>query len=276
MTFRALLPIMTYPDALPAASLPSALDLAATLAAHLTAVVCEVDIPPINNPVAEFLLHIEREAHAAERLSRATGAQLAQELRHLCERLSLPLVVETLRARLPYGDLLGAKARCFDLTILACQPDSPDHALVVEECLFGSGGPVVILPAVDSATHMEAVAVAWDGSRAAARALRDAMPLLNKANRVQLLTCSDDKPISQLSINDVLTHLVAHEIDAVHVPLRLGGRPVGEVLQAGAIANDAGLLVMGAYGHNRVREFVLGGATASALSSPKLPLFMSH
>ncbi len=276
MVLRILLPIMTYPDVSPASSLPRALDLAATLGAHLTAIIQEVDIPPINNPVADLVLHLERQADAAERLSRSNGAQLAQELKHQCERLGLPIVIETLRARWPSGDLLAARARCHDLTMLVCLPESPDHALLEEECLFGSGGPVVIIPATDNPTHMETVAIAWDGSRAAARSLRDAMPLLAKASRVRLLTCSDDKPISQTSITEVLAHLASHEIDAVHVPLQLGGKLVGDALQAGAIEHDAGLLVMGAYGHNRLREFILGGATASVLASPRLPLFMSH
>ena len=67
MALRVLMPVMTYPDATPAVSLPRAVDLAATLRAQITAVVHEVDIPPIHNPVAEFLLDLQKEAAAAER-----------------------------------------------------------------------------------------------------------------------------------------------------------------------------------------------------------------
>jgi nucleotide-binding universal stress UspA family protein len=70
--------------------------------------------------------------------------------------------------------------------------------------------------------------------------------------------------------------LGAHEIDVVRTEVRLEGRPIGDALQAAALALDAGLLVMGAYGHSRMREFVLGGATTSALRAPRLPLFMAH
>jgi nucleotide-binding universal stress UspA family protein len=171
---------------------------------------------------------------------------------------------------------MAAKARTFDLTLLVCQPDSPDHALLEQDVMFGSGGPVVIFPASDTPAHIATVAVAWDGSRAAARAVRDALPVLRQASAIRLLTCTDDKPIPTSSIDGVLAHLAAHEINATHVPVAQKDLPVGEALQAGALAQDAGLLVMGAYGHNRVREFILGGATTSALRGPLLPLFMSH
>ena len=257
-------------------SLPRAVDFAATLGAHVTAVVHEVDIPPINNPVADFLLDLKREASAAEKLSRQTGEKLAQELKQVCGRLAVPLVTETLKTQRPCGDIIAARARTFDMTMLVCLPESPDHALLEQDVLFGSGGPVVIFPAADVPTHIETVAVAWDGSRAAARAVRDAIPLLRQAGNIRLLTCSQDKPIGTLAIEGITALLAAHEIDARHVSVALEGRPVGEALQASALEQDAGLMVMGAYGHSRVREFVMGGATTSALTAPRLPLFMSH
>ena len=276
MALRVLLPIMTYPDVTPAVTLPRAVDLAATLRAHVTAVVHEVDIPPIHNPVAEFLLDLQKEAAAAERSSRERGEQIVQELKLIASRVSVPLVVERLRAERPCGELVAAKARAFDLTMLVCQPDSPDHALLEQDVLFGSGGPVVIFPSVDAPAHISTVAVAWDGSRAAARAVRDAIPLLRQASAIRLLTCTQDKPISPTSIDGVLALLSAHEISATHVPVSLDNQAVGGALQAAALAQDAGLLVMGAYGHSRMREFIMGGATTSAITAPRLPLFMSH
>jgi nucleotide-binding universal stress UspA family protein len=135
---------------------------------------------------------------------------------------------------------------------------------------------VVVFPAGDAPSHIGVVAIAWDGSRAAARAVRDAIPLLRQAGAVRLLTCRDDKPISTKSIDGVMALLAAHEIDVKHVPVGLAGQPVGLALQHAALAEDAGLLVMGAYGHSRLREFILGGATTSVLNAPVLPLFMSH
>jgi nucleotide-binding universal stress UspA family protein len=276
MSLRFLLPIMTYPDVTPTLSLPRAVDLAATLRAHVTAVVHEVDIPPITNPIADLLVHLQREAAAAERASRERGEQVGHELKLLCGRLGVPLALERLRAQRPCGEAVAAKARTFDLTLLVCQPESPDHALLEQDVLFGSGGPVVIFPAVDAPAQIETVAIAWDGSRAAARAVRDAIPLLRQAGEVRLLTCTQDKPIGPRSIDGVTELLVSHEVEVKHVPVDLGNQPVGDALQAEALAQDAGLMIMGAYGHSRFREFIMGGATTSALTSPRLPLFMSH
>lgn len=274
---RILLPLLTYPDAAPAAALPRALDLAATLNAEVTALIHEVDIPPISEPFANLILDVKAMSDAAEALSRARGAELAKAVRHQAERIALPLVVETFRDDRLSGELIAARARTYDLTILLCQPDSPDQALLEEEALFGSGGPVVVLPADEGSVHLNTVAIAWDGSRAAARALRDAIGLLREAGRVVILTASEDKPIPPRTITDAIAFLAAHEIAAEHraVPAA-GNSTIGDVLQRAALDEDAGLLVMGAYGHSRMREFVMGGATKSVLRSPRLPVLMSH
>lgn len=267
---------MTYPDAAPETSLSRAVDLASTLRAQMTAVIHEVDIPPISNPVADLILHLQKQAADAERASRQRGEKLEQQLKLLCTRLTLPLAVERLKAQIPCGELVAAKARTFDMTMLVCNSESPDHALLEEDVLFGSGGPVVIFPAIDAPSHLTTIAIAWDGTRAAARAVRDAIPVLKQAGRVRLLTCGGDKPISTLSIDGIVNLLAAHEIDAKHVSVALDDQPVGDALQAAALGEDAGLLVMGAYGHSRLREFIMGGATTSVLRAPKLPIFMSH
>jgi nucleotide-binding universal stress UspA family protein len=276
LALRILLPVMTYPDATPAAALPRAADMAATLGAHVTAVVHDVDIPPIENPVAEFLLALKAEAANAERQSRRVGTEIEQQLKHLSGRIGLALTVERLKAERACGELMAEKARCFDLTMLLCDPASPDHALLEQDVLFGSGGPVIIFPGHDVASHLAKVAIAWDGSRAAARSVHDAIPLLKRAGAVHVLTCTQDKPINPASIDGLLALLSAHDVEATHVPVVLGDQPIGITLQTAAVAHDAGMLVMGAYGHSRMREFIMGGATASVLRNPMLPLFMSH
>ena len=122
---RILLPVMTYPDATPAAALPRAADMAATLGAHVTAVLHDVDIPPIENPVAEFLLALKAEAANAERQSRRIGSEIEQQLKQLSARIGLTLTVERLRAERACGELMAEKARGFDLTMLLLQARSP-------------------------------------------------------------------------------------------------------------------------------------------------------
>lgn len=91
-----------------------------------------------------------------------------------------------------------------------------------------------------------------------------------------LLTASEDKLIRQESIDAVSALFASHGIAVAHRDVDTAGRPIGDVLQEAALANGAGLPVMGAYGQSRLREFVLGGATRSVLEAPKLPVFMSH
>ena len=274
---RILLPLLTYPDASTVAALPRALGLAATLNAEVTAIVHEVDIPPITEPLANLVLDVEAMSKAAETLSRDRGAELTRAVRQQAERIALPLEVETFRGDRLSGERIASRARTYDLTILLCEKDSPDHALLQEEVLFRSGGPVVVLPPEEGSFHLNKIAVAWDGTRAAARALRDALGVLREARRVVVLTATEEKAILAASVAEVLAFLKAHEIVAEHrdVPFS-GNSAIGDVLQQAALDEDAGLLVMGAYGHSRMREFIMGGATKSVLRAPRLPLLMSH
>lgn len=277
MGSRILLPIATYPDSTPTSALEGMTALAAMLGAQVTAVVHNVDIPPLHNPAAEFVLKLEAASEAAEALSRSRGVELSEMLRQFCRQANVTLAIEFFKSERPAGEKIAARARSFDLTMMACQLNSPDHALLLEEVLFGSGAPVILFPQEASLSRsLDVVAVAWDGGRAAARALRDALPVIAQAGRVRLLTCSEDKPIARGSIDEISAFLSSHEVAVEHVPFGLEGKAIGEALQSAALAQDANLLVMGAYGHSRVREFLLGGATASVIKAPKLPTLLSH
>jgi nucleotide-binding universal stress UspA family protein len=272
---RILLPLLTYPDVSPVAALPLALDLAATLNGEVTALIHEVDIPPITEPFANIVLDVSAMSSAAEALSRSRSTELAKAVQEQSARIALPVAIETFRGVRLSGDVAAIRARTSDLTILPSFAESPDHDLLAEEVLFKSGGPVVVIPAESGAAHLEVVAVAWDGSRAAARALRDAIGVLKGLGRVVILTASEDKTIQESSVAEVLAFLKAHEIAADH-RAATAGPSVGDALQQAALDAGAGLLVMGAYGHSRMREFILGGATKSVLRSPRLPVLMSH
>ncbi|MBI4924085.1 MAG: universal stress protein [Devosia nanyangense] len=277
MPFSFAMPLLTYPDPTPTGGFARALDLAATLGGRLTALVEETDIPDINNVLAELLIDVPAMAAAAEARSRANGAELVATLSHQAERLALPLEVERVRSRPELApDAIAHAARTHDFALLLSPDANDEHAAMVEAVLFGSGGPVIVFSGTDGPAHLETVAVAWDGSRSAARALRDAMPVLALAGRTVILTERDDKPIDPASVDKVRRLLESHSIGSFHVEVAPGPESVGESLQHAALAQDAGLLVMGAYGHTRLREFVLGGATRAVLASPKLAVLMSH
>jgi nucleotide-binding universal stress UspA family protein len=276
MNFRILLPLLTYPDVTPLTGLPGALSLAATLEAEVAAIILEVDIPPITEPLANLVIDVKAMSDAAETLSRARVVELAQAVRQQADAIALPMSIETFRTQRLSGELIASRARTYDLTVLLSLPDSPDHALLEEEVLFRSGGPVVVLPVEDGLVDLKTVAIAWDGSRAAARALRDSLSVLTRAERVVVITADAEKSIAVDSVAQVIAFLGAHEVGVTHRAVPTADGAIGDVLQQAALDEGAGLLVMGAYGHSRMREFVLGGATKSVLRSPRLPILMSH
>jgi nucleotide-binding universal stress UspA family protein len=145
--------------------------------------------------------------------------------------------------------------------------------------MFGSGRPILILPETPRLRRFElgTVAVAWDFSRAAARAVSDALPALESAKKVRIVTVINEKTLdTRHSAEELAKNLARHGIDVMLDKVDANGRPIGAVLEAYVASHGVDLLVMGAYGHSRLREFVLGGATKSLLSKPPLPVLFSH
>lgn len=277
MSFDFFLPLLTYPDPTPEAGLLRAIDLAATLGGRLTIASQVVDIAPITNPFAGTISDYASRAAEAEAASQERAAGLSQRAKHLADRFQLPVRTETFRLRPELlAEHLAAAARTHDYAITILDTESATHLDAAEALLFGSGGAVVLFPGTTVATHVQTVVVAWDGGRAAGRAVRDALPILRQARQVIIQTVEDDKPILPERVAALVSYLNGHEIVVAHHNVRRDARPIGAALQADALERDAGLLVMGAYGHNRFREFVLGGATRTVLSDLRLPVLMSH
>ena len=119
--------------------------------------------------------------------------------------------------------------------------------------------------------------IAWDGSRVATRAVADARDFLRLANTVTIASVTDEKELPTLNPGQRLaTYLAQHDIPATVASIQSLGRPIGDVLQDHALDIGADIMVMGAFGHSRMRDFVMGGATASILQGLKLPVFLSH
>jgi len=277
MAFDFIVPISTFPDATPKAGLRRALDLAATLGGKVTALVHEVDVPPLHNFLTEMVLDVSVMAAEAEATSRARGAALSGELGQLAAFFRLPFTARTVRCRTELAPVeIARAARTCDYTLLVLDPHSAEQAAMAEGVIFGAGGPAILFPPVDVPAHLLTVVIAWDGSRAAARAVRDAMPVLRLARHVSVATFEEEDKPAAATVVEVQRFLGGHGIEARHVTGTPGAAPLGEVIQDLALGEDAGLLVMGAYGHTRMREFVLGGATRSVLAGVRLPVLMSH
>jgi nucleotide-binding universal stress UspA family protein len=178
------------------------------------------------------------------------------------------------------ADRFGAMARRFDLSVIAqAEPDkmAPEE-VIVEAALFGSGRPVVVVPYIQkSGVKLDRVIVAWDASRNAARAIADAMPFLTKAKAIDVVIVANERPKSdEVPGADIGQHLARHclKVDVKHIVAT--DTDVANTLLSHAADTSADFIVMGGYGHSRLREFVLGGATRGILSSMTIPVLMSH
>jgi nucleotide-binding universal stress UspA family protein len=178
------------------------------------------------------------------------------------------------------GRRFSRLARYFDLAVIG-QPKpeaSQVEALIAESTLFEAGRPVIMVPYVQKTPiKLDQVMVCWDGGASAARAVGDAMPLLKRARNIEIVIVASDraKP-TEIDGADIGRHLARHGLKVAVERIPGGDIDVGEALLSRAADFDADFMVMGAYGHSRLREFVLGGATRSILRSMTVPVLMSH
>ena len=174
---------------------------------------------------------------------------------------------------------LGELARDYDLSIVAqAQPDGDvAESMAIEGALFGSGRPVLVVPYIQSSgLKLDRVMVCWDGSRNAARAVGDAMPFLRRAGTIDVVTVDRQERRNELVGARIATHLARHGLKVELKPIIAPDSDVASAVLSFAADNSTDLIVMGGYGHTRLREFVLGGATSGILGSMTVPTLMAH
>jgi nucleotide-binding universal stress UspA family protein len=175
---------------------------------------------------------------------------------------------------------LGRIGRRFDLIVLG-QPEAdswtPDE-VIDETVLFESGRPVIFVPFIQKGgMTLDHVLICWDGSRAAARAVADALPFLKKAKQVEVLIVSE-KPnkANEIPGADLGQHLARHGLKVEIKHITASDIGVAPTILSYAADSGTDMIVMGGYGHSRLREFVLGGVTRGMLESMTVPVLMSH
>ena len=178
------------------------------------------------------------------------------------------------------GEQFGRIARRFDLAIVA-QSEPEKHALeelIAEDTLFESGRPVIVVPYIQrTPLKLDRVMVCWDGSRLATRAIADAMPLLERAGLVEVVIIANEPDKEdEIPGADMGQHLARHGLKVDINRMLIGEIDVGDALLSHAADSSADFIVMGGYGHSRLREFVLGGVTRLMLRSMTVPVLMSH
>ena len=170
-------------------------------------------------------------------------------------------------------------ARNYDLSVVAqAQPDDglPD-SLAVQAVLFDSGRPVLIVPYIQSTgIKLDRVMVCWDGSRSAARAIGDALPVLERASQIDVVTVEQTERRNELRGAQIAAHLARHKLKVELKPIVAPDSEAANVILSQAADSSCDLIVMGGYGHSRLREFVLGGVTKDMLSTMTVPVLISH
>lgn len=174
---------------------------------------------------------------------------------------------------------VGASARLYDLTIVL-QPE-PDRDTfdntMPQEILFQSGGPVLFIPYTHKGPfEPRRIGIAWDGSRLAARALRDAAPFLARAQAITIISVNEAQAPADASAAAMTAHLARHGLTARIERMTADHADIQPTILSIAADTGLDLIVMGGYGHSRFQERILGGVTRGMLQSMTVPTLMSH
>ncbi len=218
-------------------------------------------------------------ANELEQTAEAKSAELVAYMRKQAAALGLAVDVETVPEHWPGDpDTAAIRGRTSDLNIIGLPRQSLEDRLNVEAWLFGTGRPCLLHPN-DRALpfSLERVVIAWDLSKSAARAVGDALPILKHAKSVHVLTVRGEKKLPSADpVTPLIAYLTAHDIKAEVREIDIQGRRIGAAIVSDSLEVSADVLVMGAFGHSRLKEFVLGGATKEVLDAAAIPLLMSH
>jgi nucleotide-binding universal stress UspA family protein len=241
--------------------------MAETFAAHLTAV------------IFKFATNIPADAIAD------LFSESAAEARGAIDRFDLAMKRNDLsvESRLILGTAktFSEMARCSDLSIIMQSDDDNgvNNTVLIEAALFESGRPLIVVPSTQKdGLKLDRVVCCWDGSRTAARAINDALPLLKKASAVEIFIVENEKTANEqvLRGTQIGRHLARHDIKVEVKTTPAADSDVAHAILSHVADGATDLLVMGGYGHSRLREFVFGGATRGILSAMTVPVFLSH
>ena len=255
-----------------------AASVAAAMQAHLTGVAFIYDpIVPISDGG-----YIPAEVIETQRADNEAAAKSAiKSFTAATNRSGISAEPLTLNASLAgAADQFARIARRFDLAIVGQgQPEATSmEQIVAETTLFGSGRPMIMVPYIQKAPFkIENVMICWDGSRAAARAVADAIPILGKSGHVEIVIVTNERG-KQYDIEgaDIGQHLARHGLKVNVHRLPGGDIEVADALLSYAADSATDFMVMGGYGHSHLREFVLGGVTRSIFQSMTVPVLLSH
>lgn len=252
--------------------------IAKYLDADIEALVHVPDFPPVASALGNMLLDVPTMVRDVKDHCRARAKTMLQSIEQGFSGHQLKVRATEAECFQPeFGDVASVHARYHDLTVLdvGSSATAPGTA---EALIFGSGKPTLLISDKVARIDFGHVMIAWDGTRAAARAVADAAFLLERAAKVTIVTVTEDKQLPGDNPNARLADYFSRRGLPAQA-LTVGGGmtvPIEQLLQDKAREIGAGLLVMGGFGHSRVRDFVLGGATNGILKNLRMPVLLSH
>ncbi len=280
MAFKEiLLPLVGEPSAAAIAAIDKCVAAIGAIGAQVCAIAVENDI--LVRPKATISAHPDNTVPAEAVRSTSNAKGLLRAFSAATTRFGV--CNEQRLYRLGAAEIpakFGASARFKDLSIVPVKPDDSQSEQLVERLLFESGRPILMCPEEFSdelTVAFDDIVIAWDDSAPAARAIGDAMPFLQAAANVHVITATDQRTPAELESGAALVrHLAEHSIKATFETVKLDGSSVGKVLEAYVMASAIDLLVMGAYRHSRLSEAVWGGATKTIIGRPPCWVMMSR
>lgn len=279
---QILLPLVSYPKATEVVAIDKAVAVAKRLGAGITAVAFDIDVlipgslqtRPMNSDslVVETPERQKSRVNATQMIKAFEAAADAAAIKH--DQIVGRCVSEDMPTQ------VAMRARTHDLALVPIAPYDDVSEKIVEALIFESGRPLLICPEQAVGELPDAfgqVAIAWDNSQQSARAVADAMPLLKIARTVSIFTAADKNTAADIDSGAALVrYLGVHGIRATFEIIRKNGSSTGKVFEAFVQQNRIDLLVMGAYRHSRLREFIMGGATYTVVGQPPCWVMMSH
>ncbi|WFU43513.1 universal stress protein [Bradyrhizobium sp. CB82] len=273
------LPLVGEPSEPALAAIETCVAAAADLGAKITAFAVEEDILVRPKVVISSDLDNAAEAHAVRSV---TGVQdLLNAFRTAASRLNARAdsQLHKLKAE-AIASAMAERARYSDLTLVPVKANDSRAEHLIEQLIFESGRPLLLCPEAHAdklPVEFENVMIAWDRSARAARAVGDALPILQAAASVRIVTVADEKTDDVMtSGTGLVDHLREHGVPASFEVVRIDGSSIGKVLGSFARAHAIDAIVMGAYQHSRLNEIVWGGVTKTVIGDPPCWVIMSH
>jgi nucleotide-binding universal stress UspA family protein len=271
------LPLTTYPEPADPAALQATLGCLASMACSIDAMAFAVDLPSASSGLGDYLVSIPGIIQAAEKKSRdGCEAMKSAILQSEHAFMGEPGFVVRDTPLGSEGEVAAAAARYYDLAAVPWSPATAVSTDLIHSLVFDSGRPVLLVPSTARGGRVTTLAVAWDGSRVAARALADALPLLEDDGLIVVLSVEGDKKLDANIAQRLAVRLEKRGYRAIWVNRTLHERGIAQTLQDMATEKDVQLLAMGGFGHSRLRDFILGGATKGVLADLRLPVLLSH